>query len=88
MGLLLLVTGLPGLAGADPFFLSVSPRDDVLRTIDAADGSTVDASVTLTLPGSTVLLKVVGLAQSNYDLSAVNPLTRGSQAPNFPTDDG
>jgi hypothetical protein len=43
-----------GAAGAEAL-LSISPRDDVLRTIDSRDGSTLDASVTLALGGRTVL---------------------------------
>jgi hypothetical protein len=60
---------LPGSALAEPLFLSVSPRDAVLRTIDAANGTTVAASVTITLanpsppPDNLVLTGVPGLAR-------------------------
>lgn len=53
---------LPCSAGAGPLLFSVSPRDTVLRQIDSADGSTVDASVLITLAGLTVL-KSTGLAR-------------------------
>ena len=63
----------PGAAGADPFLLSVSRCQSVilicppalLRTVDAADGSTVSASVTITVPGPPALTVrgATGLAQ-------------------------
>jgi hypothetical protein len=53
---------LPCSAGAGPLLFSVSPRDTVLRQIDSADGSTVDASVLITLAGLTVE-KSTGLAR-------------------------
>jgi hypothetical protein len=55
---------LPGSASAE-LLLSVSGSnigDNVLRTIDSTDGSTVDASVTITLVGHTVR-KATGLAR-------------------------
>lgn len=60
---------LPGSAAAEPLLLSGSPRDAVLRTIDAADGSTVGASVTITLanpsppPDNLILTGVTGLVR-------------------------
>ena len=53
--LLVLGTQLPGSAAAE-LLLTVSGSnigDDVLRTIDSTDGSTVDASVIITLTGHT-----------------------------------
>ena len=57
-------TQLPGSAAAE-LLLTVSGSnigDDVLRTIDSTDGSTVDASVVITLAGHTVR-KATGLAR-------------------------
>ncbi len=62
--LLILGVQLPGPASVE-LLLTVSGSnigDDVLRTIDSADGSTVDASVTITLAGHTVR-KATGLAR-------------------------
>ena len=62
--LVVLGTQLPGSAAAE-LLLTVSGSnigDDVLRTIDSTDGSTVDASVTITLAGHTVR-KATGLAR-------------------------
>lgn len=53
VGLALLVLS-PAWAEADPLLLTVSPRDDVLRTIDAATGATIDDSVVMSLDGSTI----------------------------------
>ena len=52
---------LPAFAQAAPELLSVSPRSAVLRTIDAADGSTLDG-VVITLPGE-IVLGATGLAR-------------------------
>ncbi len=51
----LLGTLIPTSSEAEPALISVSPRTPVLRTVDAADGSTLDASIELTLTGETVL---------------------------------
>jgi hypothetical protein len=62
--LFVLGTQLPGPAAAE-LLLTVSGSnigDDVLRTIDSTDGSTVDASVIITLAGHTVK-KATGLAR-------------------------
>jgi len=62
--LLILAVQLPGPASAE-LLLTVSGSnigDDVLRTIDSTDGSTGDASVTITLAGNTVQ-KATGLAR-------------------------
>ena len=62
--LLILAVQLPGPASAE-LLLTVSGSnigDDVLRTIDSTDGSTVDASVIITLAGHTVR-KAKGLAR-------------------------
>ncbi len=53
---------LPSAASAGPLLLSVCPRDAILRRIDSVDGSTVDASVSITLAGQTVL-QSTGLAR-------------------------
>ncbi|MHC4607646.1 MAG: hypothetical protein ACYTAF_12085 [Planctomycetota bacterium] len=62
--LLVVLSGalLPVVARADPTLFSVSPRSAVLRTVDAADGSTLDASVVITLSGE-IVLGVNGLAR-------------------------
>ncbi len=62
--LLLFSMQLPGLAAAE-LLLTVSGSnigDDILRTIDSADGSTVDSSVVITLAGHSVK-KATGLAR-------------------------
>jgi hypothetical protein len=62
--LLLFGMQLPGLAAAE-LLLTVSGSnigDDILRTIDSADGSTVDSSVVITLAGHSVK-KATGLAR-------------------------
>lgn len=60
----LLVWGapMPRSADAGPLLLSVSSRDDVLRKVDSADGSTVDATVIITLEGL-IVLRSTGLAR-------------------------
>jgi hypothetical protein len=72
LGLLLAL--LHGSAAADPLLYSVSPRDRVLRIIDAADGSTVRTGPNITLAGRT-LTGVTGLA-AHPDTGALFALLR------------
>jgi hypothetical protein len=44
----------PALAQAAPTLISISSRDAILRRVDGATGATLDASVTISLPGNTV----------------------------------
>jgi hypothetical protein len=59
----LLAALLPASSEAAREFLSVSPRSAILRTIDAADGSTLDASVVITLESGEIVLGSTGLAR-------------------------
>jgi hypothetical protein len=53
---------LPVSSGAGPELISVSPRSAILRTIDAADGSTLDSSVVISMSGE-IVLGATGLAR-------------------------
>ena len=51
----LVVTALlPSVAGAAPTLISISSRDATVRRVDGATGATLDASVTISLPGHLV----------------------------------
>ncbi len=61
---------LPVLSVASPELVSVSPRDGILRTVDAADGSTLESSIVLSLNGQIVLGAMVSALKNR---SAAQP---------------
>lgn len=53
---------IPASSEAAPELVSISPRSAILRTVDAADGSTLDSSVVMSLAGE-IVLGATGLAR-------------------------